>query len=63
MENKRLSAKDTLKKIDELEKELKKLRFNLAESVSSVHVPKNMEEPFNQAEKSVLSYFQNLVLF
>ncbi len=62
MENNELSAKDTLKKIDELEKELKKLRLNLSKSVSSVHVPENMKEPFSQAEKSVLSYFQNLVL-
>lgn len=62
MKKKELSRKDTLKKINELEKELNKLRLNLTDSVSSVHVPENMKEPFSQAEKSVLSYFQNLVL-
>jgi len=57
-----LTTKDTLKRIKELEQELKELRLNLKESVSSAHVPENMKKPFSKAEKSVLSYFQNLVL-
>lgn len=62
MGDKKPSVKETVKKIEELEKELEKLRASIAGQTVSVSVPENMKEPFDLAEKSVLSYFKNLVL-